>query len=124
MMWRATAAEETRWMEQRTSKYSWWGRGNNNTDDNNKKQQSTNVQCQRQRTCAAAEAKDNDGWQEAGHSGGGGGATVVWWQRGHNFTIRPWRMEVDDQRAGRRGVGYSLFSFLGKVESYFQSYPL
>jgi hypothetical protein len=114
MRLRTTAAEEMRQMEQRTSKYSWWQRGNNDADNIDKKQQSTNVQWQRWRMYAAAEAEDDDCWQEVGHSGRGRGATVVWQQRRNSFTIRPWRMDVDNGRGGaERGVHFFFFSWRG-----------
>jgi hypothetical protein len=71
--------------------------------------------------CVAAEAEDDDGWQEAGHSGGGRGATVVQWRRRNSFAIRSWRMEVEDGQGGQAGV-FIIFSFLGGVESYLESY--
>jgi hypothetical protein len=88
MRWRTTAAEQMRWMEQRTSNYGWWQRGDNGADDNDKKQQPRNVQRQRRRMCAAQEAEDDDGWREAGHGGGGGGATVVRRWRRNSFARR------------------------------------
>jgi hypothetical protein len=42
---------------------------------------------------------------------------------GRGFTKKSWRMEVDDGRGGA-GRSVQFFSFLGRVESYFQSYPL
>jgi hypothetical protein len=36
---------------------------------------------------------------------------------GRGFTIRSWRMEAEDVRAG-----VFIFSFLGRVESYLESY--
>ncbi len=78
------------------------------------------MQWQRQRTCAAAEAEDNDGWGEAGRSGGGGGATAVRWRRRNSFTIRPWRMEVEDGRGGPGPAGCSfLFLFLAGLNPTF-----
>jgi hypothetical protein len=88
--------------------------GQQQTNDNNKKQQSTNVRRQRRRTYVAAEAEDNNGWQEAGHGVGGRGATVVRRQRRNSFTIRPWRMEVEDRRGGAGwGVHFFFFSWRG-----------
>jgi hypothetical protein len=124
MRWRTTAADETRQMEQRTSKYGQWRRGNNNNDNNIKKHQSTNVWRQRRRTCTAAEAEDNNGWQEAGRSGGGKGVTVVRWQWRNSFTIRQWRMKVDEGQGKLGWDVHSFSSFLGGDEFCLQSYPL
>jgi hypothetical protein len=53
------------------------------------------------------------GCQEVGRGGGGRGAPVLWWQRLYN--------KVMEDGGGRR-VGVFIFSFLGKVESYLESY--
>ncbi len=42
---------------------------------------------------------------------------------GGGFTIRSWRMKVEDGWGGQAGV-LIIFSFLGKVESYLKSYLL
>ncbi len=85
-----TAAEEMQWMEQQTSNYSCWRRGDNGADDNNKK---TTIN-----KCAAAEAEDDNGWREVGHGGGARGVTVVQQLMKNSFTIRSWRMEVEDRQ--------------------------
>ncbi len=45
---------------------------------------------------------------------------------GGGFMVRLWRLEVEDRwgGAGRLGRVFIIFSFLGGVESYLQSYPL
>ncbi len=42
---------------------------------------------------------------------------------GGGFTIRSWRMVVEDRQGGRTGV-FIIFSFLDGVESYLKSYLL
>jgi hypothetical protein len=75
------------------------------------------MQRQRWRTCAAAEVEDKDGWQDTGRSGGGRGVTVVWQQRRNSFAVK-----AMEDGGRRRAARVFVFSFLGKVESYLESY--
>jgi hypothetical protein len=124
MRWRMTAAEETWRMEQRTSKYGWWQRGNNNADDDYKKQQPTNVRRQVEDVC---------GGRSRGRQWLARGRVQLWRQRSdccaavEEKQLHDKAMEDGGkQQAGLCGVGGVLiiFSFLGGVESYLQSYPL
>jgi hypothetical protein len=98
-VWRMTAAEEMQWTV--------GGRGTTTAlTAATKKQQSTNDWWQRWRTTTAGER-----W----------GAVVEMEEQllcsGGGFTIRSWRMEAEDGQAGE-----FIFSFLGGVESYLESY--
>ncbi len=42
---------------------------------------------------------------------------------GGDFMVRPWGLEIEGGRGGQAGV-ILFFPFLGRVESYLQSYPL
>jgi hypothetical protein len=76
--------------------------------------------------------EDDNGWQEAGHGGGGRGATVVQWQRFHGTVMEagplplplPFLLPLLLPLPLPLPLPFIIFSFLGGVESYLQSYPL